>query len=171
METQKIITVMKLRNSDMIQEVDNNPDRWYELYTYSEEHGSQTVESADTFEEIVQHIDKNNTFNIDIWEDRAHPKGIDTLTATIPISYNFLSRIVMWFNNFTEDEGLSRELFCKVYGSVMGEHYFIKWNSVYERNILKMVGYFGLNCTDGELFMAMIESQMANYEKRIKRNG
>ena len=86
------------------------------------------------------------------------------------IEYNFLARMVLWFNNFGENEGLSKELFYEVYGSVMGEHYFVKWNSVYERNILKMIGYFGLKSGDGAKFYEMIKIQMAKYEKRIKRD-
>lgn len=87
------------------------------------------------------------------------------------LKYNILARMVMWFNNFGEDEGLSKELFCEVYGSVMGEHYYTKWQSTYQRDVLKMVGYFGLNSADGEKFIAMIESQILKYERRVQKDG
>ena len=81
--------------------------------------------------------------------------------------YNTLARMVMWFNNFGEGEGLDRELFHKTYGSRMGDHYYTKWVSTYQRDLLKMVGYFGLNSADGEKFIAMVESQMLKYERKL----
>lgn len=118
-------------------------------------------------------MDLNGTFDVGEYmnpESKEQIRYTGSWKVNQSMEYDFLARMVLWFNNFGENEGLSKELFYEVYGSVMGEHYFIKWNSVYERNILKMIGYFGLKSGDGAKFYEMIKTQMANYEKRIKRD-
>lgn len=89
------------------------------------------------------------------------------------LDHDFMARIALWVNNYGENEGLTRELFHETYGTNMGDHYAIKWESVYQHNIMKMIGYFGLGDKDGQKFCDMIMKQMAKYEKRIghKRKG
>lgn len=244
---EKLISMMKAHHRDIINEADNNPDKWYELYTVTGD-CSETVESADTFDEIVQHLSKYelNEISIDIWENRQSPNNISTpltsakgltihscsyghkiviifdsvciadivynealgyvpnnvwdainnslsemnLSGTFDVGeyidsqsndqihyngswrviqsaeYDFLARMVLWFNNYGDSEGLYRELFDKYFGTRMGEHFYSKWHSTYSRDILKMIGYFGLNSSDGKIFMEMIKEQMAKYEER-----
>lgn len=246
-EYKDLITAIESHHRDIIAQSNTDPDRWYELYTYSDKDGSETVESEDTFEDIIKHLNKYNldSISIDIWENREQPKecGIEITSAegyiittesyahTIEIefesvrivvvaydipdnvwcaindglgdsrecgefdvegeynpnsetqtrlkgkwkivhsfNYNLLARMVLWFNNYGENEGLGKELFFQTYGSVMGDHYYTKWQSTYQRDILKMIGYFGVNSTDGEKFILMIESQMRKYERRISRD-
>ena len=246
-EYKDLITAIESHHRDIIAQSDVNPDRWYELYRYVDGN-SETIESADSFEEIVQYLDKYSVdeIAIDIWENRKSPTNLpldltsaegyiittESYAHTIEIefesvrivdvaydipdnvwraindglgdsrengefdvegeynpnnetqtrlkgkwkiahsfNYNLLARLVLWFNNYGEDERLDKELFSKTYGSVMGDHYYTKWQSTYQRNILKMIGYFGIDSTDGEKFILMIESQMRKYERRVGRDG
>lgn len=84
-----------------------------------------------------------------------------------PIDYSLLLRIAIWVRNYGPDEGLTKELFAETYGSVMGDHYLTKWDSVYQHNIMAMIAYFGNDTKEGQLFCSMIMRQMTKYEQRI----
>lgn len=49
----------------------------------------------------------------------------------------------------------------------MGSHYHEKWKSC-DRNIWRMVGYFGNDRKNGTLFMDMVMARVTQYENRIK---
>ena len=61
----------------------------------------------------------------------------------------------------------SEELFRERYGRRMGSHYYEKWKS-YDRNIWRMIGYFGTDRKNGALFMDMVMVKVTQYENRIK---
>lgn len=84
------------------------------------------------------------------------------------LDFALLLRVAIWVNNYGPDEGLSKELFAKTYGSVMGDHYLTKWDSVYRHNIISMVAYFGNDSKDGQRFVDMVMRQTTKYEQRIK---
>lgn len=90
-----------------------------------------------------------------------------------PIDFSLLLRIAIWVRNYAPDEGLTKELFAETYGSVMGDHYLNKWDSVYNHNIISMIAYFGIDNEEGQQFCNMIMKQMTKYEQRInqQRNG
>lgn len=83
------------------------------------------------------------------------------------IDFKFMLRIARWVRNYGPGEGLTKELFTETYGSVMGDHYLTKWNSVYTHDIFAMIAYFGNDSKDGQLFCDMAYRQMTAYEKRI----
>lgn len=87
----------------------------------------------------------------------------------IQLHQNFLARVCLWVNNYADGEGLTRKLFAETYGKVMGDHYAIKWESVYKHNIMAMINYFGYGSKDGQLFCDMIIKQMTKYEQRVNR--
>lgn len=84
------------------------------------------------------------------------------------LDFASLLRVAIWVNNYGPDEGLNRELFTETYGSVMGDHYLTKWDSVYRHNIISMVAYFGNDSKDGQRFVDMVMRQTTKYEQRIK---
>lgn len=55
----------------------------------------------------------------------------------------------------------------KIYGRVMGEHYYNKFVHEFDGNILKMVGYFRGSEKDGQVFCDMITERIEKYEKRM----
>ena len=80
-----------------------------------------------------------------------------------------MARIVLWNYNFSEYESLSKELFCKYFGNRMGEHYFEKWTYTYRKCFMQMIGYYGANSKDGQIFCNMVAEQMQRYEERVNR--
>ena len=90
---------------------------------------------------------------------------------TTTLDFSFMLRIACWVSSYNQEEGLNEELFNETYGTVMGKHYYDKWEHLYHHNIMKMIVYFGLDTKEGEKFCTMVMQQMAKYEKRIERNG
>ena len=84
--------------------------------------------------------------------------------------YDFFFRVYRWWYNHNNDEALSEELFRERYGRCMGSHYHEKWKS-YDRNIWRMVGYFGNDRKNGALFMDMVMARVTQYENRIKEES
>lgn len=74
--------------------------------------------------------------------------------------------MALWVRNFGFDERLTKELFAETYGSVMGNHYHEKWESVYRLDLVKMIAYLD-DRKDGQKFCDMVYKQMITYEKRI----
>ncbi len=78
-----------------IDEADSNPDKWYELFITHEDGSTESVESADTFAEIIQYVEqyaleyKFDRINIDIWENREFPNNISAFFTT-PLIYNLI---------------------------------------------------------------------------------
>ena len=84
--------------------------------------------------------------------------------------YDLFFRVYRWWYNHNNDEALSEELFRKRYGRRMGSHYHEKWKS-YDRNIWRMVGYFGTDRKNGALFMDMVMARVTQYENRIQEES
>lgn len=103
-------------------------------------------------------------------DDVVKYKGTWRVVPTL--DFASLLRVAIWVNNYGPDEGLTRELFAETYGTVMGDHYLTKWDSVYKHNIISMVAYFGIDTKEGQQFCDMVMKQMIKYEQRIntKRN-
>lgn len=93
-----------------------------------------------------------------------------TVTAgswrVIQIDHRFMLRIARWVRNFGYEERLTKELFAETYGSVMGDHYHEKWESVFRHDLIKMIAYLD-DRKDGQKFCDMIYRQMIAYENRI----
>ena len=59
-----------------------NKKQWYELFSYSKEEGTRTIETFDTYLEALQEkirLDELKTgqiLNIDKWEDTDNPRQI-----------------------------------------------------------------------------------------------
>lgn len=59
-----------------------NKKQWYELFSYSKEEGTRTIETFDTYLEALQakvkmeETNKNIKLNIDKWEDTDNPRQI-----------------------------------------------------------------------------------------------
>ena len=90
-----------------------------------------------------------------------------TAMSKITIDHNHLLRIAYYNSSHYPQEALTEELFNETYGSVMGKHYFDKWQHIYKHDILKMVVYFGRDTTEGQKFADMLAVQINKYEKRI----
>ena len=183
-EYKTLAEMVRNRHKNIIVEADNNPDKWYKLFVDAGDGiGTRTVESADTFNEIVKHIATYAeqfeflNINIDIWECRANSRNLRVLLDTTyrivrpTLDFSFMLRVASWVSSYNMNEGLSEELFNETYGSVMGKHYYEKWVHVYPLNIMKMIMYFGSDTKEGEKFCMMVMQQMSIYEKRICRNG
>ena len=60
-----------------------NKKQWYELFSYSKEEGTRTIETFDTYLEALQakvkmeETNKNIKLNIDKWEDIDNPRRIN----------------------------------------------------------------------------------------------
>jgi len=60
-----------------------NKKQWYELFSYSKEEGTRTIETFDTYLEALQakvkmeETNKNIKLNIDKWEDTDNPRIIE----------------------------------------------------------------------------------------------
>ena len=58
----------------IVKESDENPNMWYELFRIHPDEGTQTIYSADTFEEILIGMElsmvgyNDCSFNVDIWK-------------------------------------------------------------------------------------------------------
>lgn len=87
--------------------------------------------------------------------------------SKIEINHNYLLRIAYYNSSHYPQEAITEELFSEIYGSVMGKHYFEKWEHTYKHDILKMVAYFGRDIKEGQRFCEMLEKQVEKYEKRI----
>lgn len=82
--------------------------------------------------------------------------------------FTVFRRIFHWWYNYDFSEALSLEAFTETYGNWMGNHYYGKWVT-YKRNIPKMIGYFGDNTREGQLFIDMIMKKVIQYENRLKQ--
>ncbi len=89
--------------------------------------------------------------------------------SKISLDYNELLRIAYYSSSHYPCEAISEELFNSTYGSVMGAHYYEKWQHVVKFDILKMITYFGLDTSEGQKFCDMLAEQIEKYETRIKR--
>jgi len=74
-----LIQSATILHKNEIKLADENPDQWYELFVYSEESGSQSIESGDTFEEVCKHLRQCinehvlESIGIDIWSNQINP--------------------------------------------------------------------------------------------------
>lgn len=91
-----ILYGIKTANLALISEADSNPDKWFELMVIHENGGTETVFSADTFDEITPHEIiryfeeyRFDNINIDIWENRESPNPLDGLMP-VPTIYSLL---------------------------------------------------------------------------------
>ncbi len=89
--------------------------------------------------------------------------------SNIEINHDYLLRIAFYSSSHYPQEGLTEELFNETFGSVMGAHYFSKWEHLYKRDILKMVAYFGRDTAEGQKFADMLANKVEQYETRIGR--
>ena len=89
--------------------------------------------------------------------------------SNIEINHEYLLRIAFYSSSHYPQEALTAELFDETFGSVMGSHYFSKWEHLYKRDILKMVAYFGRDTTEGQKFANLLAKQIEKYETRIGR--
>lgn len=85
---------------------------------------------------------------------------------TMP-DYTLFCRIFRWWYNYAPDEALTEAAFREAFGNGMGSHYYEKWRS-YERSLQKMIGYFGEDRKNGQLFLDMVMEKVIRYENRIK---
>lgn len=137
-EYEAIVKLALNRHKDVIAEADENPDKWYELFVSEGDAGTHTVESADTFDEIVLHLESRaeqygfENINIDIWENREHPNNLnglfDTQTrpeAETPILIDGAAYTIYLKN--------SRKIYNAIYHhcTLSGKHYFAKGDDVY----------------------------------------
>ena len=88
--------------------------------------------------------------------------------SKIEINHDYLVRIANYSSSHYPQEALTLELFNETFGSVMGKHYFEKWEHTYKHDILKMIAYFGRDIKEGEKFCRMLEVQIARYEERVR---
>ena len=82
------------------------------------------------------------------------------------LSADLLYRIGAWDYNRHPEESLTQELFNEYFGSVMGAHYYSKWESYYTHNIIAMVGYLHSDRKEAQLFCDMIMQKVSQYEQR-----
>ncbi|MFI3293256.1 MAG: hypothetical protein SNI70_07030 [Rikenellaceae bacterium] len=88
---------------------------------------------------------------------------------SIAIDHKYLLRIAYYSTSHYPHEALTAELFNTTFGSVMGAHYFEKWQHVVKFDILKMIAYFGIDTAEGQKFCDMLAGQIERYETRINR--
>ena len=82
------------------------------------------------------------------------------------LSADLLYRIGAWDYNRHPEESLTQELFNEYFGSVMGTHYYTKWEDYYKHNIIAMVGYLHSDRKEAQLFCDMIMQKVSLYEQR-----
>ena len=87
--------------------------------------------------------------------------------SNISIDHNYLLRIAYYSSSHYPQESITEQCFHNTFGSVMGAHYFSKWEHLYKRDILKMVAYFGRDTTEGQKFADILASKVEQYETRI----
>ena len=87
--------------------------------------------------------------------------------STISINHHYLVRIANYSSSHYPAESLTLELFNTTFGTVMGKHYYEKWEHTYKCDILKMVAYFGRDTKEGQRFGRMLEMQIEKYEERV----
>lgn len=81
-------------HASVITETDSNPDRWYELFvTYPDNGGTETVGSADKFEQIYESVKEYireyrfDRLHIDIWENRDEPEEVSIAFSIPELAY------------------------------------------------------------------------------------
>jgi hypothetical protein len=111
--------------AERIKEADSNPGKWYELFIIREDDSTETVESSNTFSEIIKNIEqyavkyKFDCINIGIYENRESPNN----------SYSFFSTSLLYsiiFDYFRRMEKLDNMRFA---GSIT----FVDHNPVLEK--------------------------------------
>ena len=91
------------------------------------------------------------------------------MSAIIIIDHTFLLRIANYSSSHYPQESITEQCFHDTFGSVMGAHYFSKWEHLYKRDILKMVAYFGRDTDEGQKFTNLLADKVEQYETRIGR--
>lgn len=81
-------------------------------------------------------------------------------------NFELLLRLIMWRNNYFQNESLTKDLFIQYFGINNGNHYYGKWAHEFEGNILKMICYFKTSHGHGRIFCDMMLKQVEEYEKR-----
>ena len=82
------IELAKSSRGALITSSDNSNNRWYELYVIHDDGSSESMESAELFDEITPHLQKYigeygvDNVEIDIWEDVTSPKPIASLLGS-----------------------------------------------------------------------------------------
>ena len=100
-----------------------------------------------------------------------HASNTTELCDCTILDHKFMLRIAYWLSSHNMEEGLNEELFNETYGTVMGKHYYQKWEHTYSHDIMKITVYFGLDSKNGQLFYNMVLKQMTLYEQRIGRKS
>lgn len=90
-------------------------------------------------------------------------------TARWSIAYDYrqFHRLFRWWWSHSYAEALTESDFKQAFGNRMGEHYFEKWR-LYERSIPRMIGYFGADMHNGQLFLNLMARMVTRYETHIK---
>ncbi len=97
-----IILNIASKECSRITEADSNPEKWYELFITREDGSTESVESADTFKEVIINLGKYipeyrfDRVNIDIWENKNEkPENIYAFFSApiiYPLIYDYLRR-------------------------------------------------------------------------------
>jgi hypothetical protein len=134
-------------------------------------------EIPDVVKEIIFHHLGNDTLEGELTlEDTSSFRnltGKNTITSlsghwrVIELNYDLMRSMVLWQNNHDDTEALSKELFVKIFGNNLGNHYYEKWMYLYGGDILKMMCYYKTQPDHGQLFCDMLLKQIRRYEQRL----
>ena len=80
-----------------------------------------------------------------------------------------VNHVLRWLFNFASDNHLDNDRFNRYFGKVMGDHYFSKWMYTYERDLVKMFGYFGDDNFEGQKFLDMLRDCADEHERRRQK--
>ncbi|MFR9624313.1 MAG: hypothetical protein SNF92_09240 [Rikenellaceae bacterium] len=89
--------------------------------------------------------------------------------SKITIDHTHLLRIASYSSSHYPHEAITADMFNETFGSVMGTHYFEKWQHTFKFDLFKMIFYFGHDTAEGQKFSDLLAQQIEKYEIRVGR--
>lgn len=121
---------------------------------------------AEIFEQL-QTNQHNGTFNTTDHNEEV----LSGAWRILELRHDVLYRLLCWQYEEAKEDFISVDIFKEHFGNALGRHYFEKWEKTFKRDINQMIWYFGTDYESGQKFLAMLQSEMEDYESmKNKKN-